>query len=176
MKRLPAACGPFARSPVLGLRLCGFVVLLSVAIPVEAARPQFRTAVRPELRVDALGGEAPSVQIGVGAQRPVSLYARLAVIAAAGTAWDRGRQEPAGRVDLGGRFVLDPIDENRWTLYGAGGLSLRYDGFEGWRPLLNVGLGLQGPTRGRMAWGTEVGLGGGVRFGVALRWARGELR
>lgn len=145
-------------------------VALATRVPAQVPR-----AVRTELRVDGLADPA-SLQVGGGLARPVSTYARLAVVAAAGPAWQRGRQSVAGRVDLLGRFVVDPFNENGRGVYGSGGLSLRYDEVREWRPVLVVALGIEGPVRHERAWAAELGLGGGVRAGIVLRWMRGDGR
>jgi hypothetical protein len=82
----------------------------------------------------------------------------------------------AGRVDLLGRFVVDPFNEIGRGVYGSGGLSLRYDDSGEWRPLLIVALGIEGPVRHGRAWAAELGLGGGVRAGIVVRWMRGDGR
>ena len=83
------------------------LVVLATRVPAQSPR-----AIRTELRVDGLGDPA-TLQLGGGLARPVSTYARLAVVAAAGPAWQRGDQTVAGRVDLLGRFVVGPFNESK---------------------------------------------------------------
>jgi hypothetical protein len=73
--------------------------------------------------------------------------------------------------------VVDPFNESGRGVYAGGGLGLRYhaDNDE-WRPLLVVALGIEGPVRHGRAWAAELGLGGGVRAGIVLRWMRGDGR
>jgi hypothetical protein len=147
-----------------------FLVALSARAPAQVSH-----AARTELRVDGLTDPA-ALQLGGGVARPVSTYARLAVVAAAGPSWHSGRQSVGGRLDLLGRFVVDPFNENGRGMYASGGLSVRYDEFREWRPVLVVALGIEGPVRHGRAWAAEIGLGGGVRVGLVLRWMRGEGR
>ena len=154
------------------IRWLAGALLVALATRVPAQSPR---AIRTELRVDGLGDPA-TLQLGGGLARPVSTYARLAVVAAAGPAWQRGDQTVAGRVDLLGRFVVDPFNESKLGVYAGGGLSLRYDDDSEWRPLLVVTFGMEGPVRHGRAWAAELGLGGGVRAGLVLRWMRGDGR
>jgi hypothetical protein len=130
-------------------RLAG-VLLVALAARAQAQDPR---AVRAELRVDGLGNPS-SVQLGGGLAKPVSTYARLAIVAAAGPAWRHGGPSVAARVDLLGRFVVDPFNESGRGVY-AGGPSTSM------------------PHRSLDA---ELGLGGGVRAGIVLRWMRGDGR
>jgi hypothetical protein len=71
---------------------------------------------------------------------------------------------------------LDPYGEARWGLYGIGGLSLRYDEFDKWRPDAVLGFGVEGPFRPHVVPSFELSLGGGIRVGMALRRVRGDFR
>lgn len=127
---------------------------------------------QPEVRVDALGARAPTLEFGVGANVPAGLYVRLGLLAAGGSAWRRGSSRSAARVDATTRFLLDPFRESRVGLYGVGGVSAMYDGFEKWRARLLVGFGLEGPaSHGRIS-SLEVALGGGLRVGLVVRRSR----
>lgn len=131
---------------------------------------------RPEVRLDAIAARVSSVQTGVGVALPVGTYTRLVGVVAGGMAVQDGRSAAAARADLTTRFVLDPFGESRWALYGAGGVSVLYDEFERWRPVISATIGIEGAHRGRVAPAFEFGLGGGIRVGMALRGVRGGYR
>lgn len=98
-------------------------------------------------------------------------YTRFSLAAAAGNAWHAGEVRRAAHGDAMVRFFLDPYRASRWGVYGAGGLSALYDGFNEWRALLVATAGLEFPSRGRATWAVEAGLGGGLRLTLAFRQA-----
>lgn len=147
--------------------------LLVPDVPLAA---QVQRSMRPELRVDALASRAPSLQLGLGAAFPVGTYVRLAAIAGGGVARRHGTSGGAARADVVVRFLLDPYGEARLGFYGLGGLSVRYDEFDQWRPDAMIGFGLEGRFRTPLTPAFELSLGGGVRAGVVLRWTRGDVR
>jgi len=67
------------------------------------------------------------------------------------------------------------LDRNHtyyWEPYIGGGVTVRADGGgPGTRTYLLGIIGMDGPSAGGIAPGVELGLGGGVRLGVTLRWA-----
>jgi hypothetical protein len=137
----------------------------AVAQPIQAQRAQLR----PELRVDMIRARSTSVHGGAGLTLAGAGYARLTVVAGGGVTSFGENTEPSGRVDVVGRFVLDPYREARLGLYGYGGLSALYDRLDDWRGVLAVGIGLELPARGNGVWAIETGIGGGIRLGGALR-------
>lgn len=162
------------RSPGAG-PACGVALLLLAATTAEAAaqRPAGRQV---EGRVDVIAATTSSVQGGVALNVPAGLYVRLGGAAAGGGAWRDGDARSAGRVDLFARFLLDPFGQSRLGLYGVGGLSAMHDGFEGWRPRVLAGIGLESSVRNGRAWGGELALGGGVRVALFVRGARASGR
>jgi hypothetical protein len=142
------------------------------------ARAQARgpAALRPELRVDLIAGRAAATHVAVAVARPAGTYARIVGAVGQGVAWKNGQVRYAARVDALGRFYLDPFANRSAAWYGTGGLSLLYDGFDEWRPLLTVGIGVESRPRGPLTYAAELGLGGGARVGLALRWRRGTMR
>jgi hypothetical protein len=122
-----------------------------------------------ELRADVMGGRRPSVQGGVGVQIPAGSYVRVGVIAGLG-AHTGSPHSGAGRLDVAARFLLDPYRQSRWGLSAGGGVSLRADAGEKIRPKLLVLVDLEGPRSSNgFSPAFQLGLGGGVRFGVGLR-------
>lgn len=148
---------------------------LGVLCPVPATA-QFTAQVRPEVRADVIAGRSTATELAAGLALPVGNYVRLAIGAGAGIARSSGRWGQAGRLEVAGRFVVDPFAERHWTVYGAGGLALLYDRFEHWRPALTLLFGIEGPFRYPVAPAFEVGLGGGIRAGFAFRRVRGTAR
>ena len=143
-----------------------------------------QAAVSPELRGDAIfRSHVTSLQLGAGVQVPAGIYVRIGVDAAAGydiTSSDRtlvgndvnvGRTGSAsGRVDIIGRFLLDPFRQTPYGLSAGAGLSLRATEGDRVRPLLLAVVDLEG-RRSAGGWSPalQLGLGGGVRVGVVLR-------
>ena len=135
------------------------------------SRAQEDPSPRAELRLDAIVARHTDLQGGVGAALPLGNYARFVVIGAVGTRFDASAQELSGRVDLLGRFLLDPFMQSPRGVYGAAGLSALYVGDERWRPLLVALAGIEWSSRAQFVPFLEVGYGGGVRLSVGLRRA-----
>lgn len=144
-------------------------------MPTQASRWQ------PEVRADAFAGRPAAVHLGAGIALKLGYYARLALIAgggmsgaadtSGGAANSRDGAHASGRVELLGRFVLDPFREAGRGPYAAAGLSQRLE--QGLRPRtrLSAVLGIEARPRGGWAPSLEAGFGGGVRAGVVLRRA-----
>jgi hypothetical protein len=143
------------------------------AAPLSAQRPRGPQA---EARLDVIAARTPSLQVGGGLNVPAGLYVRLAGTVGAGVAWRDGAQRGAARADVTARFHLDPFRESALGLYGLAGLSAMGDGFEGWRPRILVGLGVESRARGRRVLAGELSLGGGVRAALVLRRSRAAGR
>lgn len=153
------------RQVALAMAMC------SVMRPSYAAEAQ-RPADRPmEFRVDAISSRAATIQLGGGVSVPAGIYARMGVVAAGGIAVRHDSVRAAARFDGSIRFLLDPLREYPIGLYGIGGVSLMYDAFERWRPLVVLGVGAETRSRHGRTTAVELALGGGVRVGVVLRRA-----
>jgi hypothetical protein len=127
--------------------------------------------VAPELRVDVIGGHQSSVQGGLGVEIPAGYYARVGIIGGVGVPTSNGASGADGRLDVLARFLLDPFRQSRWGLSAGGGVSLRAEHGDRVRPNLLVAVDLEGRSNSRgMSPAFQIGLGGGVRAGVALRW------
>ncbi|MGI9089535.1 MAG: hypothetical protein ACR2GG_00370 [Gemmatimonadaceae bacterium] len=117
-------------------------------------------------RFDVIGDNPAALQAGLGVTVPLSREFSVGGVAGAGlssTAF-------SGRGDLFGRFSLDPYHRNSWEPYVGGGATVRIDTGPGARTYLLGFLGANGPRTGSVIPGVELGLGGGVRIGVTLRW------
>jgi hypothetical protein len=97
---------------------------------------------------------------------------RLAGVLGAGAAHAEDRTVASGRAEVAGRFLLDPCRQARWGLYGATGITARYDDGPGTRGYLTLALGLELPSERSSVTAVELGIGGGVRVAVALRQGR----
>ncbi|PYP75850.1 MAG: hypothetical protein DMD35_20420 [Gemmatimonadetes bacterium] len=158
-----------------GAALAAIALLAATSASVRA---QQSIPIAPELRLDVLGATPSSVQGGIGMEIPMGYYVRLGLLAGAGATID-GDDAPraAGRVDLLARFLLDPFRQARWGFSAGGGVSLRADPGDRVRPRLLVALDLEGRrSRGGVSPSLQVGLGGGVRGGVGLRWSGRNTR
>jgi hypothetical protein len=152
--------------------------LAALALPYagHAQQATRRAPARAEVRVDYLGPRPHAMQAGVGVNFAAGTYVRLELVGAGGASWHDNRSATSVRGDVIARFAFDPFRERRWGLSAGGGLSARYDGdaFDGprrWRALIALVLDLEGPRAGRVAPAFQLGLGGGVRAGVVVRWA-----
>ena len=160
------------------LGLCAACVAF---IPARAQVP--RPSVHPEVRLDAIVGDQPAVQLGAGLQIPMGYYVRVGLDGAVGVATGNRKaligsaDAPPGpldgRADLLVRFLLDPFRQSAYGLSVGGGLSARAEPGDRVRPRLLVALDVEGRRSKRgLVPALQVGLGGGVRIGVVLR--RGE--
>lgn len=148
-------------------RAVALILALVIGAPAAA---QERVRAYPEVRIDALSGSPEAFHAGAGVQVPAGNYVRLGVIAAGGAARSRDdRTLASARGDLMMRFLLDPFREMRFGLSAGAGVSVRYDDREGWRPFLALVLDLEGPGGRGFTPAAQLGLGGGVRVGLALR-------
>ena len=164
------------RSARLPRRLIS-ATLLIVASSVSLGAQQARVRAEPELRADVLGGRGTAVQLGAGVQIPAGTYVRVGVIGGVGSRWIDGASRTDGRVDVLGRFLIDPFRQSRWALSAGGGVSLRATSGDRVRPDLLVAADLEGPrSKSGVSPTIQVGLGGGVRAGLGLRWGGPSAR
>ena len=152
--------------------------LVALLAAVPAARAQVAAAtpaagVQPEARIDLLAGARSAVQAGVGLQLPVGLYVRVGTDVVLGVrtgAAGDGRLD--GRVDMLGRFLLDPFRQSPYGVSAGAGLTARLDPGARVIPLLLVAIEVEGHRRAS-GWvpAVQLGLGGGARIGIVLRGA-----
>lgn len=160
------------------MRMSGaaLALVLAGATAVRAQASGERLA--PEVRVDAIvAAHRTSLQAGGGVQIPFGYYARIGLIGAAGTDVVAEGREASGRLDVVGRFLLDPFRQTSWGLSVGAGLSLRARSRDHVRPYLVTVVDLEGP-RGKsgMAPSLQVGVGGGTRLGAGVRWVPRQAR
>ena len=132
----------------------------------------------PELRADVVAiGSRVAVQGGGGVEIPFGYYTRVGIIAAAGADLGRNRQDASGRLDVIARFLFDPFRQQRWGVSAGGGVSARAVAGDRVRPYLVAVADVEGPrTRGGIAPAVQIGIGGGVRIGIALRFGSAGAR
>jgi hypothetical protein len=150
------------------------VFVLAMAVPSGTRAQQQAIPVAPELRADVIAADrATSVQGAVGLEIPLGYYVRVGLLGGAGLSRARdGSSHAAGRVDLLGRFLLDPFRQSRLGFSAGAGVSLRAESGDRVRPQLLVALELEGRRSSHgVSPSFQLGLGGGVRAGVALRWS-----
>ncbi|HEX6535518.1 MAG TPA: hypothetical protein VF041_13060 [Gemmatimonadaceae bacterium] len=151
---------------------------LLLAGAVAPARAQFRepARVQPAGRVDVLASHITAIQAGTELSLPAGRALRLSLVGGAGGSWADGRSGLSARAELAGRFLLDPNFSARWAPYVGGGGGARYDHIAGWRAVLVVFVGMEGPNWNGVIPFVEVGYGGGGRIGLGLRKTRGRGR
>ncbi|MDB4915272.1 MAG: hypothetical protein JWM95_2916 [Gemmatimonadetes bacterium] len=144
---------------------------------VEAQAPPGETP-HSELRADIIASSGRTAyQAGGGVQLPAGYYARVGVIGAVGSNYSGGVFEKSARVDVVGRFLFDPFRQQRWGISAGAGVSLQARDGDRIRPLLLAVIDVEGPqASSRMSPAFQVGLGGGVRVGAALRWGSRTAR
>lgn len=158
-------------------RRAGGALLASIALLAAASAPAFGQApsipIVPELRIDVLGVNPTSVQGAVGVEIPAGYYVRVGLLAGAGgTIESDGVSRAAGRFDLLVRFLIDPFRQARWGFSAGAGVSLRANPGDNVQPELLVAVDLEGRrSRSGFTPSLQVGLGGGVRGGIGLRWS-----
>lgn len=156
----------------------GMLLLWPVALSAQRANAGTRPSrVRPEFRVDAILARDAGAQVAGGLVVAPQYNVRLAVNAGVGgVRRPDGGVQPAGRVDLIGRWLTDPFRQSRRAFHAGGGIGLLLEQGAAPRPVAIVTVGVEGRGDGPWVPGVEVGLGGGVRLGVTLRRASPRLR
>ena len=148
-------------------------LLLAVSLAsVARAQATLDAGVKPEVRIDAITSRSTTVlQLGGGVQIPAGYYARAGVIGALGAPVSSGAQGVGGRLDVIVRFLFDPFREHAWGLSAGAGVSVRAAEHDRLRPYLATVIDLEGRrSAGGVSPAFQLGLGGGVRVGAALRW------
>jgi hypothetical protein len=163
-------------------RGAALAVMTILMIPC-AARGQERAPIRPEVRIDATSADVQRLELGTGVAIPMGTYVRVALLAGGGLARDDrngsrayGDRVAAARADIVARFRLDPFHQSLHGLYSGGGVSYLASKGERGRVYVTLLAGLELRDRGHIAPAIELGLGGGVRLGIALRRATPRWR
>ena len=179
----PSALGPRRRGGRLSaLAVAALVCLaaprvLAAQIAPPAGRPvQSAPRLFPELRLDAIAGTRDRLHLGAGLIVPLGTYVRAVPIVAGGVAFVDDDARGSARAEGVVRFLLDPLRERRWGVYGGAGVGASWIDGDGWRTPLVVVLGIEGRARRGHALAAELGLGGGARLAVVIRRTRERRR
>jgi hypothetical protein len=155
-----------------GSRICPkcalVVALLLVPVGRLAAQP-VRRRILPELRAEVASGDVTSGQVAAGLHITSGTYFRLAFLAGAGSAWKDHERGQSYRVEIQGRFHLDPFRDARLGFYGLGGVAVTHDPFADWQSRLVVGGGVELPAHGHATWAIESAFAGGFRISIVTR-------
>ena len=152
---------------------CAFlpVALVHAALAVAAAAPMQAqavpaSAVRPEVRVDYLGGATHAIHVGGGMSVRAGTYVRVG--ANAGVAPYAPGSGSRAHGDLTARFLLDPFGQSRAGVSLGGGISLRLQEGRA-RAFALMFVDLEAGQAAGWAPFARAGLGGGPRLAVGLR-------
>jgi len=164
-----------ARRPALGARHLAMGIGLAATVARTGSAQQDR-AFQNEWRADLFLASSTTVQAGGGGAWTLDRNVRLVALGGAGSTFTNGVGQFSARADLLARYVLDPDRQDKWALYGEGGLGLRYEAAPSWRGVLVAIVGLEGPKWGNWMPFIEAGYGGGFQLGFGLRRAKARGR
>jgi hypothetical protein len=142
-----------------------------VARPASAqARPTVQSLTATELSAAAFAALSARDFFGLagGVSRRLDSQTRVAALAAAGSL------EGGGAFRLEGTFqlIVNPSGRGGAGLYAGTGVAWQGGRGTAGRGWITALLGLEGAPGARRGWFAEVGLGGGVRLVLGLRWRR----
>ena len=155
-------------------------IAIAVAIvPLGALAQNQPQRWQGEGRIETLISRTTAVHAAIGANAIAGQYLRLAVLAGGGARRVGDEWRSSGRVDLVGRFHVDPQRQFSRGLYVLGGATALMDDGIRTRIRAVLGAGIESRALGDGAgWivGAEGGFGGGGRVAVTLRRARRGAR
>ena len=137
--------------------LACLLTILAMSSVVGAQEPP-RRRILPELRADVVTGDVVSAQIAAGVHITSGTYLRVALLGGYGQAWNETESGDSYRVEVQGRFHLDPLRSTRFGLYGIGGVTAGHDPFDGSQSRLILGAGLELPAHARATLAVEAAL------------------
>ena len=172
------------------MRVSSTLVVLGIlgALPAGAQQAPTLPRMTNEARVDVRWSRDNSVELGWSLIIPTSLYLRTAATAAGGYVYRDERWMRESRYEVTTRFLLDPFRQARYGLSLGGGVGVtNSDGLFGdpnvlgerkqrWRPYLAVFGDLELRRTGGLTPALQVGVGSGIRFGLAVRTASPRYR
>jgi hypothetical protein len=160
---------------VLQRAIAAAIVFVPVSVLAQNAPQRWQG----EGRVEVLISRTTAVHAAIGANVIAGQYLRLAVLGAAGVRRVGDEWRSSGRIDLVGRFHVDPQRQFSHGLYVVGGATTLMDDGIRTRIRAVVGAGIESRVLGgESGWivGAEGGFGGGGRISVTLRRARRGAR
>jgi hypothetical protein len=144
-------------------------VLALIPATANGQAPPVGRRVLPEVRADLVAGDIMTAHLSAGVHITSGTYFRIGVFGGYGRAWDDDRTGASYRLELQGRFHLDPLRSTRFGLYGIGGVTTTHDPFSDWQSRMVLGAGVELPAYARSTFALEAALAGGVRISVAAR-------
>jgi hypothetical protein len=144
-------------------------LLVALAQPADGQAPPPGRRVLPEVRADVVAGDVVTAHLSAGVHITSGTYFRIGVFAGYGRAWDDEQEGASYRLELQGRFHLDPLRTTRFGLYGIGGVTTIHDPFSDWQSRMILGAGVELPAYARSTLAVEAALAGGVRISFAAR-------
>ena len=134
-----------------------------------AQAPPASRRVLPEVRADLVLGDVLTAHVSAGVHVTSGTYFRIAAFGGYGRAWEDDLDGASYRLELQGRFHLDPLRSTRLGLYGIGGVTATHDPFSDWQSRMVVGAGVELPAYARATLALEAALAGGLRISLAAR-------
>jgi hypothetical protein len=144
------------------------LLTLLPALADAQAPPQTRR-VLPEIRADVVTGDVTTAHLSAGVHVTSGTYFRIAVFGGYGRAWDDDLDGVSYRLEVQGRFHLDPLRSTRFGVYGIGGVTTTHDPFADWQSRMVVGAGVELPAYARATLALEAAMAGGLRLSLAAR-------
>ena len=151
------------------MRSIPFAVLSLLPVLAGAQAPPQTRRVLPEVRADVVAGNVTTAHLSAGVHVTSGTYFRIAAFGGYGRAWNDDVDGASYRLELQGRFHLDPLRSTRFGLYGIGGVTTTHDPFADRQSRMVVGAGVELPAYARATLAVEVALAGGLRFSLAAR-------
>jgi hypothetical protein len=145
------------------------VFLFAASHEAEGQAPPVGRRILPEVRADVVTGDVVTAHLSAGVHINSGTYVRIAVLGGYGRAWDEDREGESYRVEIQGRFHLDPLRSTRFGLYGIGGVTTTHDPFADWQSRMVLGGGVELPAYARTTLALEAALAGGLRISLAVR-------
>ncbi len=152
--------------------LAVLALLTSVAAPsANAQRFRIQPTVQPEVRTFASAATDWSAGAGIGFNVPAGYYVRIAPMLIAGRRLGESPQDFA-RVELVGRFSLDPFRQSRWGPWAGAGVAAEWERDAHGRALVVLALGTDFPGTSGWRPSVELAVGGGTRVSLGLKPVR----
>jgi hypothetical protein len=145
--------------------------LLGIGQQAGAQAFRFTPFTQPELRAEATVGDSPALLAGAGFNVPAGYYVRVAPSIAVGRETG-GAAKQVARTEVVARFLTDPFHEQRWNVYGGGGVGAVWREGEAGRAVLLLAAGVDFPGRAGWRPALEAGMGDGMRLALVFRQVR----
>jgi hypothetical protein len=152
--------------------LAWLVALAAAATSAADAQGfRIRPTAQPEIRAFASAASDWSVGAGVGFNVPAGYYLRVAPMLIAGRRLTETPRDFA-RVEVVGRFSLDPFRQSRWGPWAGAGLAAEWERDVAGRALVVLALGTDLPGTAGWKPTVELAIGGGTRVSLGFKPVR----